>query len=279
MLARGEITETLLEARRLLSKSQSDLNTLREHELIALHARLEDLTDRLGGLVPGATPPGRIEEFFTQVGEGMMASQAELDRQSFAHNVARPPGALPNAYRIPKVQAEIGFTMSRKRHKGFSFLALGNKSDREKAHSNTVSFEIVATPPVPQSMDEIGLAAEFVTQPSTREQVKKMLRSAESEGQGANEARQALLNDFGQVLVIVRQGEWLLCQPQWGEKPTLLFGTLTPSPLVFISHGPVPASQAKQSRFEQLFAFFSAISLEQSLSLATAQSASIAAAD
>lgn len=279
MRSRNQITEALVAARRLLSKSQSDLNRLSERELVTLHENLEEITDRLGGLIPGATPPGRIEDFFTQVGEGMLASQAELDRQSFAYNVARPPGALPSAYRIPKVQAEIGFTMSRKRQRGFSIFALGTQSSNEKAHSNTVTFEIIATPPVQQGLDELPLGARLITASTDRDQVRELLRSAKLEGANARGAMSVLNLQFDSVLILAQRDKWLLCLPQKGERPSLLYGVLEHKPLKFVSFGPVPPSQAKHGRALQLFDFLDAIAAEQALALATLNGASLQALD
>ncbi len=276
MRAREQITEALLGARRLLSKSQSDLNRMNEAELVALHEKLEGVVDRLGGLIPGATPPGRIEDFFTQVGEGMLASQAELDRQSFAYNVARPPGALPSAYRIPKVQAEIGFTMSRKRQQGFRIFTLGNEASKEKAHSNSVTFEIVATPPVPQALEELPLAARFITSPSDREQVMNMLVAAKMGNQIARDAASNFILFFDQVLILAQRDKWMLCLPLGGDTPSLLYGVLENAPLAFTSHGPVPPSQARHGRALQLFDFLNGIASEQALALATLKSASVA---
>jgi len=273
------ITDALLDARRLLSKSQSTFGNLRNQELIVLHESLEEIVDRLGGLIPGATPPGRIEDFFSQVGEGMLASQAELDRQSFAYNVSRPPGALPTSYRIPKVEAEIGFTLSRKRERGFSFLALGNQATKEKANTNSVRFEIIAAPPVPDGGEELPLAAGLVTRPGDRNEIQNLLRSASLTGQNAATTVSALMTSFDLVLVLAHGDHWLLCLPQGGEMNTLLYGVLSQAPLQFTTYGPVPPSQAKQQRITQLFDFMKAVSSEQALALATLNGPSISVAD
>jgi|GEM_PF-1997127 len=265
--ARNSIVETLLDMRKLLAKSRSDLEQLGEEGLMSLHEQLDEHVDRLGGLIPGATPPSRIEDFFTQVGEGMVTAQAELDRQSFAYNVSRPDGALPSTYRIPKVQAEIGFTMSRKRAKQFGVFALGRMASGEKQNSNSVSFEILSVPPSAEVLEQIPLAAHFVSRLSERADIRAALATAAADNAVAAGTAAAMLADFDRVLAFAGQGEWLLAHVVLvdGAVPaTTQFGVLTMGEDAhFTSHGPVPASQADQGRWVQLRDFLSGIAAAQ----------------
>ena len=270
-VARETIVETLLDMRKLLSKSRSDLEGLGEEALARLHEQLDEHVDRLGGLIPGATPPSRIEDFFTQVGEGMVAAQADLDRQSFAYNAMRPVGALPSTYRIPKVRAEIGFTMSRKRAKQFGVFTLGRTASGEKQNTNSVSFEIVSVPPAADVLDQIPLGAHFLTRLSERDQVRGALAGAAAETTVAAGTAAAMLADFDRVLVFAGEGEWLLAHVVLvdGNVPaTVQFGVLTAGePAAFTSHGPVPASQAEQGRWVQLRDFLNGIAGGQARAL------------
>jgi len=269
--AREAIVDTLLDMRKLLAKSRSDLEQLGEEALAKLHEKFDEHVDRLGGLIPGATPPSRIEDFFTQVGEGMVAAQADLDRQSFAYNARRPDGALPSTYRIPKVQAEIGFTMSRKRAKQFGVFALGRSASGEKRNSNSVSFEIVSVPPSTELLDQIPTGAHFVTRLSEREEVRTALASAVADTAVAAGTAAAMLADFNRVLVFAGQDEWLLAHVVLvdGTVPaTTQFGVLREgAPSRFTSHGPVPASQADQGRWVQLRDFLNGIAATQARAL------------
>ncbi len=264
---RAAIVAALVDVRRLLSKSQADFAAMDEDQLIDLYERLDEHVDRLGGLIPDATPPGRIEDFFTQVGDGMVAAQDELDRQSFAYNRDRPEGALPSAYRIPKVQAEIGFTMSRRREKRFGVFALGRTAGGEKRRSNTVSFEILSVPPAADALDQIPLGVRFVNRNTERAQVKLGLENAKAENSVSASTASAMLAEFDRVLIVAREGEWLLAHVILvdGDVPaTTSFGLLTEGPPPrFSSHGAVPASQAEQGRWVQLRDFLNRISTAQ----------------
>jgi len=272
--AREEITRTLLEGRRLLAKSRNDMEALNEADRVALHENLERIADRLGGLIPGAIPPGRVEDFFTQVGEGMVAAQAELDRQSFSYNAARPAGALPSAYRIPKVQAEIGFTMSHKRQKKFGVFALGRSTSGEKTNSNTVSFEIVSVPPSPQMLEDLPLAARLVTRPAERAQVELDLAKATTDTTVSKSVAKLCKQNFDQNFILVYEARWLLAQVLPGGKnapATIVFGILEQDPLRFTSFGPIPASQAGQGRWVQMREFLGDLIEAQAATLALIQ--------
>ncbi len=273
--ARAEITAALLEGRRLLGRSRNDMGALSESALVDLHENLERIVDTLGGLIPGATPPGRIEDFLAQVGESMVAAQAELDRQSFGYNAARPPGALPSAYRIPKVQAEIGFTMARKRARRFGIFALGRSASGEKGHSNSVSFEIIAVPPSPQMLEDLPLAARLITHPADRDGIKAALASALTETTVSTTVAKQMFQNFHSVLVLVHEQRWLLChvlkEAKSGDKSAparLAFGVLHQDPPRFVSHGPVSASQAGQGRWMQLTEFLGGLAEAQAAMLA-----------
>jgi len=270
--AEEAIVEGLLDLKKLVARNRSEFEDLNEDELIALHERLDEQIDRLGGLIPGATPPSRIEDFFTQVGEGMVAAQADLDRQSFAYNTHRPEGALPTAYRIPRVQAEIGFTMSRKRAKQFGVFALGRTASGEKSNTNKVSFEIVSVPPSSGALDQIPLTTHFVSKLSERARVKATLDGAEAESSIAAASAAAMLADFNRVLILTDGESQLLAQVILvdGDVPaTTSYGVLrSGSPAKFSSFGPVPASQADQGRWVQLRDFLHRIAEVQARALA-----------
>jgi len=272
---RNAIVTTLLGLRKLLSQSRSELAGLSEVELVHLHEQLDAEVDRLGGLVPGATPPSRIEDFFSQVGEGMAAAQAELDRQSFAYNLARREGVLPSTYRIPKVQAEIGFAMSRKRSKQFGVFALGRSESGEKRHSNTASFEVISVPPLSDSLDQIPIGARFVSSQVERLQIEEQLKSAKSENTASLSTAAALLEDFDRVLIFTHGDQQLLARVilvDDGVPATTEFGVLIRGePARFTSYGPVPASQAEQGRWVLLRDFLGSIADAQERLLSPAK--------
>ncbi len=256
---RDQIVALLLEARRSLSLQRSDFESLSNDKLVALHEQLEKTVDDLGALIPGATPPGRIEEFFDQVGEGMIKAQQQLDRESATYNAARPRAVLPASFRIPKVSAEIGFTMARKRESGFRVFALGRSTSGEKTHTNKVSFDIIAAPP--PAIEHTPTPANFVTDADQRGIIADMLERAEKEGDLSQNSAAALLARLDDLLIVTVGRECLLALA--GEEGALLFGVLSEDPLHFESFGPLPEALRRQGRWMQLAGFLNSIKAEQ----------------
>lgn len=256
---RETVVDLLLEARRALSMQRSDFAALSEDRLLTLHETLEKLVDQLGAALPGATPPGRIEEFFGQVGEGMIRAQSELDRESAAYNAARMGAALPTAYRIPKVSAEIGFTMARKRESGFSVFALGRSQSGENTHTNKVTFDIVAAPP--PALEAEPSPARFIVNAADRQVVATALGDAACTDELSRECAGALLRAFKQVIVL-RAGTCVLFALP-GDDGTLLFGVLNEGTGRFESHGPLPDALRRQGRWLQLVSILARIKAAQ----------------
>lgn len=225
----------------------------------------------MAGLVPGATAPSRIDEFFTQVGEGMVAAQAELDRQSFDYNANRPGAALPSAYRIPKVHAEIGFTMSRNQSKRFGVFALGRASSGEKRHTNTVSFDILSVPPPAESLEEVPSGARWVNRLSEREDIRATLAGIRHDSAVSRSVANSLLAEFDRVLIFGHGRRYLLAhvvRVDDGIPATVQFGVLKTAPVGFLTHGAVPSSQSEQARWVQLRDFLNMIADSQENALA-----------
>ncbi len=261
MNAQDQVVALLLDARRSLAMQRSEFESLSDEKLIALHERLEQVVDQLGGLIPGATPPGRIEEFFDQVGEGMIKAQTQLDRESAAYNRSRPGAVLPASFRIPKVSAEIGFTMARKRSSGFRVFALGRGAGSEKSHSNRVTFDIVAAPP--PAIERDPSPAQFIVDPDERARIADLLRTAEKNSDLSQESASAIISEFDGTLILVADEQLLLIHA--GDDGALLFGILTrdtslaADPWRFESFGALPEGLKRQGRWQQLAKFLSHI--------------------
>ncbi len=174
--------------------------------------KLLETIDELRTLV-GDQREGKISEFFEEVGQGIVSAQQQLDQQSVEYNNARSSVAPPTSFRIPKVDAEIRFAMSKSSSKGFNVLLFGSKSASSQSQQNSVKFEIAAVPPPPDHVQGVPLQAGFVTSFEARNYVRDVTLAIVE----ADEAllptpiKDALRDEFDDVLVVVDDaGRWLL---------------------------------------------------------------------
>lgn len=107
--------------------------------------------------VPGAEMS--IDDFFREIGDGMVAAQQSLDRRSREYLEAGPEHAIPSVYRIPKVQAELSFALESTAKSGFNVLLFGSSKQEQERQQQKISFEIVAAPPPPEVAAQVAGAS------------------------------------------------------------------------------------------------------------------------
>ena len=103
-----------------------------------------------------------IDGFFETVGEGIIKAQKSLDVRTIEYLATRP--AVPTAFRIPKTSAEIHFSASERSSGGFLAKIFTGDEETEKMTKHKVSFDVVAIPPPPEVIQQMGLSwlANFV---------------------------------------------------------------------------------------------------------------------
>ena len=207
---------------KLIDNAISDLENGVSDEIPELFEQLLGKVEELRAAVPDL-PTGRIEEFFSQVGSGLINAQLDLDKGSIEYNAAREKIAPATSFRIPKVEAEIKFALSATKSKGFNFLVFGSKTSASQTQQNSVKFEIETAPAPPGYLDGIALGAGFVTSFAERKFVQlETVRLAKEDpalfddaAKVYTESYRSLMKEvtdsFEDVLVIVNgTGDWLL---------------------------------------------------------------------
>lgn len=119
--------------------------------------KLTALRDGLGARARADLPdsvPVRLETFFDEVGQGMLAAQRQLDQASADYNrwAAARGGAQPSAFRIPKASAEFQFGTQTTEEGGFNLLILSDKHSTQNTITHKVSFDVVSVPPPPETL-------------------------------------------------------------------------------------------------------------------------------
>lgn len=123
-------------------------------KLIALRDGLEG---RARADLPDSVPV-RLETFFDQVGQGMLAAQRQLDLAAADYNrwAAARGGAQPSAFRIPKASAEFQFGTQTTDEGGFNLLILSDKHSTQNTITHKVSFDVVSVPPPPEVLQALA---------------------------------------------------------------------------------------------------------------------------
>jgi hypothetical protein len=119
--------------------------------------KLTALRDGLGARARADLPdsvPVRLETFFDEVGQGMLAAQRQLDQASADYNrwASARGGAQPSAFRIPKASAEFQFGTQTTEEGGFNLLILSDKHSTQNTITHKVSFDVVSVPPPPETL-------------------------------------------------------------------------------------------------------------------------------
>jgi hypothetical protein len=151
---------------------------------------------------------GPINEFFTQVGRGLVAAQQLLDDETRRYLAGGPPVA--GMFRIPKVTAELRLEATRKDSRNYFWVF--SKSS-ESNQSQSVSFEIAAAPPPVEVLEHyrrfMSLGV-LVIDTLTRDELLESLRAAGGRAE-------AFVDRFREVLVLAaspggnpREGDFIL---------------------------------------------------------------------
>ncbi|MCP4693737.1 MAG: hypothetical protein GY859_37230, partial [Desulfobacterales bacterium] len=114
-----------------------------------------------------------IDAFFKNVGEGLVQAQKSMDSRTVEYLATDP--AIPSVFRIPKVNAELSFSLKQGTSGGFLAQLLSGGED-EKTMAHKVNFDIVSVPPPPEVVQQLGvswLGSFVVTDLITRRRLKK----------------------------------------------------------------------------------------------------------
>lgn len=117
-----------------------------------------------------------IDGFFETVGEGIIKAQKSLDARTIEYLATRP--AVPTAFRIPKTSAEIHFSATERSSGGFLAKIFTSDEETEKMTKHKVSFDVVATPPPPEVIQQMGpswLGNVVVSDLLTRKRLKSVI--------------------------------------------------------------------------------------------------------
>jgi hypothetical protein len=130
-------------------------------------AKFKALTDSVNEL-DGLTEWGSgldISDFFRNIGLGLTEAQKDLDGLSLAGikryvddaastKAGGTPLPVPPVYRIPKVSAELQFTLRSKGKNSFNILLFGKEKEEELKRQHKVAFDVVAAPPPPDVLEQ-----------------------------------------------------------------------------------------------------------------------------
>ncbi|MEM7222047.1 MAG: hypothetical protein AAF495_03655 [Pseudomonadota bacterium] len=172
----------------------------------------------LNGLVQDSdVAPGAIREFFETVGDGVASAQVALDRRSADYERARSFAALPSLYRIPKVSAEIKFSLEQTEGSGFNFI-FGRSETTRQEMQNSVSFDIISSPPPPESLEEIPSGGVFISDVAERAAVRSEVarRHEASEGENVKKVLAKFIDNKAwtrTVILAIGNQDWLLFLP------------------------------------------------------------------
>ena len=154
----------------------------------------------------------KISDFFEDIGAGVVAAQEHLDNQTRAYLENRSDLSVPSLFRIPKASAEIHFSIEEQTSKGFNVMVFKSSDSRQQQQQHKVSFDIVAVPPPPELLQQLGTpkAREvFVLGPRERQEIRDRAGSPAAE----------LLTDavFPRVLILRGEDAHLLLLPNPGS--------------------------------------------------------------
>jgi|SRR5947209_8992594 len=99
--------------------------------------------------VDGTQPPTLpIDEFFDQVGEGVVKAQQKMDLRSldYVKGVAGQPNILPSLFRIPKVSADLKFALDTSEDHVKGLIFFKDESSQQTRNQQSIQFEIVSVP-------------------------------------------------------------------------------------------------------------------------------------
>jgi hypothetical protein len=165
--------------------------------LAALHAALPE------GALAAASGPEQattFREFFLAVGSGLVDAQKQLDVRSreYLGSVASSQFLLPSVFRIPKLSAEMKFSLQNDGKEKFNVIFYGKESSSQSLNQQSVQFDVVsAPPPTPGLVAPLGYEPVFA--PPARDALFASLRALNDQ----NVTK--LLKDPPTVIVLVAE--------------------------------------------------------------------------
>jgi len=251
--ARGKLQKAVAQFKgKIESPNQDALETQFE--------QIRDLVAEMSGLIYDSA--GEIDEFFTAVGDGLFKAQVELDKKSLEYERARPDIALPVAYRIPKVKAEIKFAMTKEKSKKFSVLVFGTKSTKSETMQNSVSFEVTTAPPPPEFMEGLSLGAGFITNPDQRQGIFDELKSWPLEGL-KKQAVNRIASNKKTLILINNESNWLFVLPLKDKEIMEIIRGNPEKKEVFPTNPTANPTTTTEARIREIYKFLNVISIEQ----------------
>lgn len=165
-----------------------------------------------------------LEDFFANVGSGVIEAQKRLDRESerYLDDLHKQSGlALPSMFRVPKVSAEFQFAVEKDATLGFNVIIASNSETQRREMQQKIAFDIVSVPAPPELLD--GLA--------DRRSIAARLMSVAAAGEGA--AAAALVEQIAAALILRGTGAWLVASVD--AHGQLLLGIVPYDPAAAIS--------------------------------------------
>ena len=155
-----------------------------------------------------------IAGFFESVGDSLVQAQRSLDEKTESYLGSKP--LLPGAFRIPKVEAEIHFSIENLHSKGFNVFIAKDEKQRQEAQQQKISFELVAAPPPPELREQATslLSDSVIGDALERSKVLENLQAVvEKKTHDAKRRTKRFVADFDRVIVLRIPGHWALLRP------------------------------------------------------------------
>lgn len=142
-----------------LSRAVEDLEDDELVDTVEIKPDAEGMMDPLEELlelIPDSAT-SELGDFFTNVGQSIVAAQSQLDLASKEYNLQLQDSddhelVPPTTFRLPKASASFKFAMSSASSRGFNVFLASARDVQKRAAEQEVSFDIVAAPPSPEVM-------------------------------------------------------------------------------------------------------------------------------
>ena len=89
-----------------------------------------------------------LRQFFLNVSNSLMEAQDELNRLSGSYSATPASGAAPARFAIPNARAEMKVGFRELSSRGVNLLLFRNQEESQTYGESTISFDLVATPPL-----------------------------------------------------------------------------------------------------------------------------------
>ena len=147
-----------------------------------IQAALSELSTEIYG--PGDGESTEFSSFFTTVGQSVVAAQKQLDKHTkdYLASIRSKPFLLPSVFRIPKLSAEIRFSLEETSGKELNLVFYKQETQVEKLQAQRIQFEIVAAPPPVGAIREITEKTpilEGLIAPDARDRLFKRIQATE----------------------------------------------------------------------------------------------------